>query len=287
MSFGLCLAGGGVKGAAHIGVLKALEEENITIDYIGGTSSGSIVATLFACGYNSDEIYKIFKQYCKKIKYIDFKNIFKLVLGLIFARRIIIDGLNSGVQIQKLIDKVCNKKGIYNISDISVPLAIPSVDMYDGKVLCFTSCSQKRNFSDDVVFVDDISVGKAVQSSCSYPVVFSPSRYNDTMLLDGGMRENVPWKELKKLGANNILSVTFEESSISPCCKNLIEVAERSLNLLCRELSNYELQGADYIMKIKTQKINLLDMKKIDVLYNLGYETAKNNMKIIRQRLDI
>ena len=54
MNFGLALSGGGVKGAAHIGVLKALEEENIKIDYIGGTSSGSIVATLYAVGYKPD-----------------------------------------------------------------------------------------------------------------------------------------------------------------------------------------------------------------------------------------
>ena len=59
MSLAVCLAGGGVKGAAHIGVLKAIEEENLEYDYITGTSSGSIVASLNAMGYNSDEIYKL------------------------------------------------------------------------------------------------------------------------------------------------------------------------------------------------------------------------------------
>ena len=63
MSFGLALSGGGAKGAAHIGVLKAFEEEKVKIDYIGGTSSGSIVATLYAAGYKSDDIYYIFKKY--------------------------------------------------------------------------------------------------------------------------------------------------------------------------------------------------------------------------------
>ena len=71
MKNGLCLAGGGVKGAAHIGAIKALEEENIKFQYIGGTSSGSIVACLYACGFTSDEMYEIFKKYCKKIKYVD------------------------------------------------------------------------------------------------------------------------------------------------------------------------------------------------------------------------
>ena len=63
----LCLAGGGIKGVAHIGVLKVLEEENIEIEYIGGTSSGSIVSSLYAAGFSADEIYYIFKKYCKKI----------------------------------------------------------------------------------------------------------------------------------------------------------------------------------------------------------------------------
>ena len=113
MENGLCLAGGGVKGAAHIGAIKALEEANIKFDYVGGTSSGSIIACLYACGFTSDDMYKIFKKYCKRIKYVDFINIIKLILGLIFTGRIVIDGLNSGKQIENLINRVCNKRKIY------------------------------------------------------------------------------------------------------------------------------------------------------------------------------
>ncbi len=68
MSFGLSLAGGGIEGAAHIGVIKALEEQNIHIDYISGTSSGSIIAGMYAMGYTTDEICMRFLKIIQKIK---------------------------------------------------------------------------------------------------------------------------------------------------------------------------------------------------------------------------
>ena len=261
MKKGLCLAGGGVKGAAHIGAIKALEEANIKFDCVGGTSSGSIVACLYACGFSADEMYKIFKKYCKKIKYVK--------------------GLNSGKQIERLINKVCNEKGIYQISDIKMPLAIPSVDLCNGDVICFTSQKFRNNMSDNTIFTSDIEIGKAVRASCSYPVVFSPCPYKNIKLVDGGIRENVPWKELKFLGADKVVNIVFEDEENEVCNKNLVEVAGRSIGLLCRELSNYELDGSDFTLKITSKKVGLLDMKKIDELYELGYRQAKEKIKDI------
>lgn len=283
MKIGLSLAGGGVKGASHIGVLKAFEEENIKINYIGGTSSGSIVATLYAAGYKSDEIYKIFKKYCRKIKYVDLNNIFKLLFGIITTATIKIDGLNSGKSINKLINKMCNHKNIYNISDINMPLVIPSVDMNTGEVICFTS-SYIRAFSDNTLFVNNAKIGDAVQASCSFPTVFSPCDFNGSKLIDGGIRENVPWREVKFLGAEEVISVVFESEVDESCCKNLVDVAVRSFELKNKELSKYELDGSDYLIKIKSEKVSLLDMSKIDEFYKLGYNQAKkflreNNIK--------
>ena len=285
MKNGLCLAGGGVKGAAHIGAIKALEEEKISFDYVGGTSSGSIVACLYACGFTADEMYKIFKKYCKKIKYVDLINIIQLIFGLIFTGRIIIDGLNSGRQIERLINKVCHKKGIDEIQDIKKVLAIPSVNLCNGQVICFTSVCKRKEFLDNTAFFNDIKIGKAVRASCSYPVVFSPCPYEKIKLIDRGIRENVAWKELKYLGAENVINFVFEEENEEElsCDKNLVEVAGRSISLLCRELSTYELIGSDLTIKIKSKKIGLLDMKKIDELYQLGYKQTKKNMKEIKK----
>lgn len=278
MSLGLALSGGGVKGAAHIGVLKALEEENIKIDHIGGTSSGSIVATLYAVGYKPEQIYNIFKKYCKNIKYIDFRNILKMFFGIITTGTIIIDGLNSGKSINKLINKMCNQRNINNISNIKIPLIIPSVNMNTGEVVCFTS-KEMRAFSNNTVFINDAQIGKAVQASCSFPAVFSPTEYNNSKLIDGGIRENVPWREVKLLGADKVISVIFENEVDKTCCKNLIDVTFRSYDLMCQELSKYELNGSDYFIKVKSEKVSLLDMSKIDEFYNLGYMRTKEFLK--------
>ncbi len=235
-------------------------------------------------GFSADEMYKIFKKYCNKIKYVDMLNILKLIIGLIFTGQIKIDGLNSGKQIEKLINKIGNKKNINNISDIQKPLVIPSVNLCKGEVICFTSCQlREENSFDKITYINDINIGKAVRASCSYPVVFSPCPYKNIKLIDGGIRENVPWKELKTLGADKVFCIMFEDDENQNCDKNLVEVAGRSINLLCKELSNYEMEGADYVLKIRSDKIGLLDMKKMDELYQLGYEQTKERINKILQ----
>lgn len=236
-------------------------------------------------GYNSKEIYYLFKKYSKKIKYIDEKNIIKLIYGILIKRKIIINGFNTGEIIEKIVSEAAKRKNVNKMQDVEMPLLIPSIDVHSGKIYYFSSLKNKRKFSDEIIYENNINIGKAVRASCSYPVVFSPCKYNDIELIDGGIRENVPWKGLKELGADKVISVVFEKENAGKCCKNIIEVVSNSIDILYHELSNYELEGVDYLIKIKTKNISLLDMKKIDELYKIGYEIGKNNINKIKNKI--
>lgn len=277
---GLCLAGGGVKAAAHIGALKAFEEENIKFDCVSGASSGSIVATMYALGYTSDEMWNMFQRYCKKIKYAEWKQILKLILGLILKREIIIDGLNTGKVIERIIENICKESKITNINQIKMPLLIPMVDVQKGTVYIASSLQTRRNLLDNTKIITDIPISTAVRASCSFPVVFSPCKFNEIQLVDGGIRENLPWKSLRNIGADKIYGIAFDTiHNEKQCCQNLIDVATRSMELQGRELSSYERQGIDNLILINLNKISLLDNSKINLLYEKGYKQTKKQLK--------
>lgn len=279
MKLGLCLAGGGIKGAAHIGAIKALKEEGIYFDYISGTSSGSIVATLYACGYTEDEIYNAFKKYARKIRYCDLQNFFNIGKNFIKTGKIKLMGLNSGKSIYNFAHKLCGEKGIYNINQIKRNLVIPTVNVQKEELYVFHSGKQIKNES-NIKYINNVDIATAVQASCSYPGVFCPCEYKNTLLVDGGVLENLPWRETKRIGANKVLSIVFtEDKETKKCCNNVIQILDKSFGILCHELANYEWDGTDYLLEIKSNSVGLLDWKKIDELYEQGYVQTKMKIK--------
>ena len=281
---GLSLSGGGIKAAAHIGALKAFEEEKIKFDCVSGASSGSIIATMYALGYSSDEMWKLFKKYYKKIKYVEWKQVIKMILGLIFTRRLVIDGLNSGKVIEKIINEICKKSYVENINEIKMPLMISMVDLQKGTVYIASSQEKRKVLQDNTKYISDIPIATAVRASCSFPVVFSPCKFDGLQLIDGGTRENLPWKGLKEYGADEVYGITFDTIlEKNQCCKNMIEVAARAMELQGRELANYEKEGIDHLITICLKKVALLDSNQIDVLYKMGYEETKKQLNLLKK----
>ena len=277
---GLCLSGGGIKAAAHIGALKAFEEENIKFDCVSGASSGSIIATMYALGYSSDEMWKMFKEFAPKIKYYQWSNIFKLVFGLIVKREITIDGLNSGKTIEKIIDDISANKNIRNINEIKMPLLISMVEVETGTVYIASSKQVRTTLSDKTRYINDMPIGTAVRASCSFPVVFSPCKYKNLELIDGGTRENLPWRSLKLIGAEEVWGIEFNTIyKKTECCNNIIEMAVRSIELQGRELAVYENTGIDKLININLRKVSLLDYTKMEELYKIGYIQAKKQIE--------
>ena len=275
MKKALCFSGGGIKAFAHIGAIKALEEKKVKFDMVAGTSSGSIIAVLYALGYSSEEMYKTLKKYLKKVRYVDIKNIFKIICGLLFTGRITVDGLNSGEFLTKAMQEICKVNNVYKMEDLKMPVAIPAVNLQNGEVIIFASKEIRQNISDEIKYIIDAPIDVAVRTSSGFPVVFSPYMYKKMQLIDGGVRENVAWKELKEMGADKVLGINFKTYTKKyECYENMIDIAVRSIGLMEHELSNYELDGIDKLLTITTKKVGLLDTSDIEYLYNKGYDSA-------------
>ena len=141
-----------------------------------------------------------------------------------------------------------------------------------------------ENRSRDIKYVNDISVGTAVQASCSYPGIFSPCRFNDDLLVDGGIAENLPWRESKKSGADKVVSIVFVDKDKKKC-DNIYEVLNKSFSILCSELANYEWDGTDYLLKLYMPKVGLLAKERQKELYELGYKQTKDKISDIVRSL--
>ena len=277
MKIGLVLAGGGVRGAAHIGVIKALQENGIKVDCIAGTSIGSIVATLYAMGYSTDEMLKLFKYFAKDIMKVDPKYFWTNVKA---GKKLLGDGIISGENIELAIEECAKLKEIKNLKDIEMPIAMPTVDIKTNKKYVATNHEYDEVFTQDI-YINEISIGKAVRASSSYPGVFAPTIYKEHKFVDGGIIDNLPTEEVRKLGAEKVLSVRFGlERNTDP--KNMIEVAMKSLDIMFDQRATEEIEGSDLSITLDLPEASVFNIRKIDYCYNQGYIAAMENMEKIK-----
>ena len=284
MKLGLSLSGGGIRGIAHAGVLKALEENNIQIDAIGGTSSGSIIAALYAMGYSPYYIYILFKRYAKDL--VNQNSISKMtsIGNFISNKKDNFQGFYSGEEIEKGVNEVALRKGVKKITDIKIPIVIPAVDVQDSKKYIFTN-KIPENSKNQNQYIDNISIGKAIRASSSFPIVFSPCEYNKHKFLDGGILDNFPTSEVKKQGIDKVITVNFKSDDINEN-SSIMDVAMRTIDIMGNKISEENISNSDMVLTIKTDKTGLLEVEKLDDCYKYGYRQTMNQIDMIKNMIN-
>lgn len=279
MKLGLALSGGGIRGIAHAGVLKALEENDIKVDIIGGTSSGSIVAGLYAMGYSPYYIYILFKKYAKEL--INSNNtVLTNITTLIGGKKNQIYGFNTGQAMENLFQEIAQRKGLKKIKDIKMPILIPTVDLKDSKEYIFTN----NIINEQSNYINDISIGKAIRASSSFPIFFNPCEYKNHLFVDGGLLDNVPIEEVRKQGADKVISVYFGEDNIEDGY-TIMDIAMKSIDIMGRKIAMEKMDMCDLSLNIQTEKTELLEIEKIESCYKYGYRQTIKRIDEIKQML--
>lgn len=281
MKLGLALSGGGIRGIAHAGVLKALEENNIKIEAIGGTSSGSIISTLYAMGYSPYYIYILFKRYAKDLVNQNSLSTITSLGSFMTNKKTHFLGFYSGEEIEKGFNEVALRKGIKNISEIKMPIVIPTVDIQDSKEYIFTN-NIPENSEDKTKYITGITIGKAIRASSSFPVIFNPCEYKKHKFLDGGILDNFPSLEVKKQGVDKVLTINFKSDDIDND-STVMDIIMRSIDIMGNKVSEENIQNSDMLLTIQTDKTGLLEIEKLDDCYNYGYRQTISNIEKIKE----
>lgn len=283
MKIGIALSGGGIRGIAHAGVLKALEDNNIKIDVIGGTSSGSLIASLYAMGYSPYYIYILFKKYSKDIVNINSSPIITGISNFMINKKLKLSGLKSGENIESMYNEIALRKGIRTIRDIQMPIVIPAVDITESKEYVFTNCIPENE--EKSKYITDITIGKAVRASSSFPAVFCPCDFENHKFLDGGALDNIPVHEVKKQGVDKVIAVNFDADTVDDE-SNIMDIAMKTIDIMGNKISEKSLKMSDYVLTVKTDKTGLLDVEKLDICYKYGYKAVMNNIDEIKRILE-
>lgn len=222
----VALSGGAAKGLAHIGVIKALEEAGIKIDYIAGSSIGALIGAAYASGVPIDTLKKIAVS-------TNWKTAAKL-----FIPGLSTSGLIDGKRVKQFLSTLYGDK---NIEDLPIPFAATATDISNGKLF----------------IINRGSLLEAVRASISIPVVFTTVKYRDTFLVDGGLAGPLPIDVVREMGADFVIAVHVLHSRLPSKEREYIRIEnldiEREKSPTLENLSN---QMAEYLKIIEGKKVN-------------------------------
>jgi NTE family protein len=283
----LVLSGGGAKGLAHIGVIRALEENNIPIDYVCGTSMGAIVAGLYAAGYSPDQMEELFKSeqfkfwstgkiqeeyryYFNKLEETPAWLRFDLEkkndkLKLLLPTHIIpeeqIDF--AFMEMFSTTNALCN----YDFNQLFVPFFCVATDVYDNKEVQLSSGD----------------LGEAIRASMTFPFYFKPIEIDGALVFDGGLVNNFPAKNaIDTFHPDIIIGNKVANNAGKPDEDDIMIQLE---NLIMQK-TNYEIpKDKGILIESNFSNVGLLDFDKIDTIAATGYRNAEQLLDSIKSRI--
>lgn len=238
---GVALGGGAAYGAAHIGVLKAMKELNIRAEFVSGTSIGAYVAAHIAFGTPVEDL----KEVGMELDWLDITGLKLSKLGLLSNER--------------LGENVIGQIGEKDIKDADIPLAMISTNI----------CTGER------VILDSGPLHKAVMASSCLPGVFVPVEWEDMLLVDGVLCENVPISPLRKMGAEDVIAVDLTTNRKYKCPEDIIDVMTNTFDIGLNNMIREQLDSDQTILiQPELTAYNKADTGKAENLIMEGYEAA-------------
>ena len=279
MKLGIAFAGGGLKGIAYIGVIKALRELGIEPEFISGTSSGSIFAVSYAMGFSPEELKEITNEYYKTLTKIDKKPILKAGYTYLTSGVARVEGLIDGDKIANLMRKIIEKRNMKTMKDIKTNLAICTVDTISTNECIFLSneCKEKIEHID---YIYDAPIDIATRASMSFPGVFTPCSYDKYNFIDGGTTDNYPTRILKTMGADKVIGLHFRLDDYEPK-EDIFAVLLRAVDIFSLGDVRTAEKYADLSIEIDAKGTGLLVIDDFDKLIETGYRAIMDNKEKI------
>lgn len=283
MSFGLALAGGGTRGAVHVGVLLALEEAELYPSSIAGTSAGSIVAGLYATGTSPQSLKEIVLEMSKRGFYycdIDIKGILKVLPKFIIQHKVTLTGLLKGDRLEQLL---CEHTDGKTMKDTNIRTIIPAVDLISGDTIAYTNSLENVQPMERVQWRTDIPVCQAMRASTAIPAVFQPKCRDGMCLVDGGLTDVLPVDLLIAAGEANVLAVDIGDKYESPKKNSIIDISTHSLSIMSTRLKESHSRGEKLLLHPNLpEDSGLLTFDEMEECMQAGYEATKASIPAIK-----
>ena len=270
---GLVLSGGGAKGFAHIGVLKVIEQAGIKIDYIGGTSMGAVVGGLYASGYNASQIDSIFTKtnfdelindYIPRASknFYGKKNdeLYALVLPFSNFRIGIPEALSKGMYNYNLLSSLTrNVRHVRDFNQLPTPFLCIGTNIETG----------------EEVLLNKGNLAQAMVASAAFPSLFSPVEVDGKLIVDGGVVNNYPIKEVRDLGADIIIGVDVQDDLLDRRnLKNATRILVQITNLQSIEKMKKKVKDTDIYIKPDISNYRVISFDKGAEIIRKGEEAA-------------